>query len=943
MLSKTVDSRARQNAVGKSEMTAPLLKTKLYIPPVRPELVPRPRLIERLNAGLWPSGLGEDDLLQDRFACKLTLVSAPAGFGKTALIAEWLQHLRGGSDQGKVSFAWLSLDEDDNDPVRFFTYLIAAIETVQADVGANAKSLFQSPHSPPLKTALTVLINDLATIPANVVLALDDYHVITQPAIHDALAFLVEHAPPQVRLVIASRADPPLPLARLRTRGQLTELRAADLRFTRDESLTFLNGVMALGLSAENVAALEARTEGWIAGLQLAALSMRGRADMGDFVAAFSGSHRHVIDYLAEEVLAQQPGEIHDFLCQTAILNRLTAPLCDAVTGRDDSDVILRQLEQANLFLIPLDDQREWYRYHRLFADFLRNHLQQDMPDRVRDLHCWAADWYEQHGWVAEAVGHAMEGGEFEWAARLIDQTAEATFGRGEMSTLLHWLKTLPDAIVRSRPRLSVFYAWTLIIAGELDDVEAHLQNAERGMQSDGEDSTVVSKSLLSQIAASRAYLAIFQGDVPRAAEFARRAYEHLSQDDHSFLHSIIAWLMGFTQYFNEGTAAAGQLFSESIELSQVVGNTLIALLSITTSALLQMMQGCLRQAYETLQQGLELLRAEGQLSGMERDRQPFLGTSLIYEGLGEVLREWNHLEDAERYLTQSIELGEQWGNAEALADAYIFLARLKQARGDPQGARDTIRKADQLVREKKVALWTARQIKAHQARLWVAQGNLEGAERWAALQAHAPEPAHTGRLIHFFLRWVEHSTMARLLIARRKFDDALSLIASLLQIAEDGGWMGVAIELLVLQALALHGQHKTVEALDALQRALVLAEPEGYVRTFVDEGAPMLALLREAAARGIATGYVNKLLTASGVSEYEGVGLADQTLIDPLSERELEVLHLIAAGLSNREIAERLVVAVSTVKTHINNIYRKLDVSKRTQAVARARELELL
>ncbi|MCP4543187.1 MAG: tetratricopeptide repeat protein [Chloroflexi bacterium] len=779
----------------------------------------------------------------------------------------------------------------------------------------------------------------------------DDYHVINQPAIHEALAFLVEHLPPQMHLVIASRTDPPLPLARLRTRGQLTELRAADLRFTLDESITFLNEAMVLGLSTENVAALGARTEGWIAGLQLAALSMRGRADVENFIAAFSGSHHHIIDYLAEEVLAQQPNEIHDFLCQTAILDRLTAPLCNVVTGRTNSEAILRQLEQANLFLVPLDDQREWYRYHRLFADFLRGHLRQDMPDQVRDLHCWAADWYEQHGLVAEAVGHALEGGEFEWGARLIDQVAETTFGRGEGTTLLHWLKTLPDEIVHARPKLSLFYAWALIIAGELDGVEAHLQNAERAMQSDGDGSIEVSESLLSQVAASRAYLAIFQGDVPRAAEFARRASEHLSRDDHPFLQSIIAWLMGFTQYFTQDAVTASHYLSESIELSQMVGNTLVALLSTTTSAFLQIMQGRLHQAHETFQRGVELLRADDQLSGAGKEGQTFLGASIICGGLGELLREWNHLEDAERYLKQGIEVGEQWGNAEALADIYIFFAHLKQTMGDHQGARDTINKADQLVKEKKVALWSAHQIQAHQARIWIAQGDLKAAERWAASLTQPPEQKETQekvRMIHFFLRWIKESTLARLRIAQQKFADALCLIVPLLQIAEDGEWMGIVIELLIFQALALQGQGEIAKALNALQRALSLTEPEGYVRIFVDEGVPMMALLQETASRGIATGYVNKLLAAFDVSEYESEGETpppsiNQPLIDPLSERELEVLRLIAIGLSNREIAGRLVVAVSTVKTHINNIYRKLDVSKRTQAVARARELNLL
>jgi LuxR family maltose regulon positive regulatory protein len=924
-------------------MSTPLLKTKLYIPPTRPELVPRPRLIEQLNAGLWQN---------DDFARKLTLVSAPAGFGKTTLITEWLQHLGAAPLQERTSgthrsFAWLSLDDDDNNPAYFFTYLIAAIETVQADAGADARALLQSSQPPPLKAALTVLINSLAAMPTHVVLVLDDYQVVEQQSIHDALTFLLEYLPPQMHLVIASRADPPLPLSRLRTRGQLAELRAADLRFTPDEATAFLNQAMGLDLSPEDVAALEARTEGWIAGLQLAALSMRAKTAerVADFIAAFSGSYRHVIDYLAEEVLAQQSDEIHDFLCQTAILDQLTAPLCDAVTGRNDSDAVLRQLEQANLFLVPLDDQRKWYRYHRLFADFLRNHLHQAMPDQVRDLHCWAADWYEHNGLATEAVGHALEAADFQWAARLIEQVAQTSLMHGAVNTLLSWLKALPDALVRTRPRLGLFYAEALTIAGQLDTVEVLVQDIERNLRTGG--STTDSEDLLAEVSAIRAYLTIQRGDLPRAIELARQASEHLGTDS-VFPRSVVTWLLALIHYFDQDTAAANRAFAETIELGQAAGNVLVTLLSIYTSGYLQAMQGHLRQAREIYCQGLQLPEPDSQHPGAGQSEQPFLAVSLIYQGLGDVLREQNDLENAGRYLTKCIELGEQWGNAEVLADSYIVLARAKQAQGDTRGANEVIGKAEQFVRENQVSPLTVRQIEAHRARLWVAQGNLEAAARWAASQERIYEAEDDdGGQIALFVRGAEQITLARLLIAQRRFEKATRLLEPLLAAEEAAEWSGLVIEILALQALALLGQNRTAEAFTTLNRALSLAEPEGYVRAFVDAGAPMAELLQQAVRRGMSPGYVSKLLAAFGIAGYGRMGTMPPhsptpTLIEPLSERELEVLRLVAEGLSNREIAERLIVAVSTVKTHINHIYRKLGVSKRTQAVARARELDL-
>ena len=926
----------------------PLLATKLYVPASHPNLVSRHRLIQRLDEGLRPG-------------CRLTLVSAPAGFGKTMLVAEWVQRWRAGAHAAQApAFAWLSLDGDDNDPARFFMYLIGALETVDVNVSADAWVLSQSPQSPSHRSTLTALINSLASNPANRVLVLDDYHVIEQRSIHDALLFLVDHLPPQDHLVIVSRTDPPWSLARLRTRGQLDEIRAADLRFTPDEAAAFLNDAMGLNLLADDVAALEARTEGWIAGLQLAALSMRGKSaeHVADFIAVFSGSNRHVIDYLAEEVLAQQPAEIHDFLCQTAILDRLTAPLCDAVTGRGDSDVILKQLEQDNLFLVPLDDHRKWYRYHRLFADFLQSHLQRDMPDRVVDLHCWAAEWYERNGMADQAVNHLLDAGDFEWAARLIQQAAPMALMRGQVTRVLAWLDALPAGLVRSQPQLGIFHAEALTIAGQLDAIETVLHDVEHAMQS--RHSTTDDRDLLGQLAAVRAYQAVVQADFPRANELARQAFEYLPESN-VFVRTMVLWLLGLTQYFNEGVIAATQAFAQSLELSQMAGSTFMTMLSIFTFGYLHVMQGHLRQAKDVFLRGLQLAGVGERQPDVTMGERPPLGVSLVYQGLGEVLREQNDVENADRYLTESVALGEQWGNAETLADSYVCSARTKRALGDMGGAHALFRKAERLSLDNQVSPLTTRQVDAHHARLWVAEGNLEPASRWATSLGQIQEVEDSAsRQIALYIRVVEQSTWARLLIAQREFDEAVAVLASLLQGVEDAGWTGVAIELLALQALALQGQGKTTEALAMVQRTLSQAEPEGYARVFLDEGAPMAELLGLAARNGIAVDYVRELLGAfdrersrsqvtgfrleAGVTvDLKPETLQPETLLEPLSEREIEVLQLIADGLSNREIAERLTIAVGTAKRHVSNIYAKLDVHSRVQAVARAQELRLL
>ena len=909
-------------------MTRPLLETKFYIPPARPQLAPRPLLIQRLTAGL------------DR---KLTLISAPAGFGKTTLLSVW-------ADQCQWPVAWLSLDRDDNNPRQFLTYLIAALERVCPKLGTDARALLQFPQVPSFKAVLTMLINGLVKIETRLVLVLDDYHVIKLQSIHDGLAFLLGHLPPQMHLILSGRVDPPLPLARLRTRGYLHELRGADLRFTLQEAALFLNQVMGLQLSEQDVATLESRTEGWIAGLQLAALSMRGRETnhVADFIAAFSGSHRHVIDYLVEEVLAQQPDRVRTFLCQTAVLDRLTASLCDAVTGYQDSASILRYLEQANMFLVPLDDRREWYRYHLLFADFLRNRLQHEMPDRVHDLHCWAAEWYEKRELFANTIDHVLQAAEFEWAARLLGKIALRALVNDQAHTLLRWLSAFPQQMIDERPQLCIFYAWALIIIGELDDVEKYLGYAEKNFRSEDWHTSAAQerfyRELVGQVTAARAYLAIYKGDWTRSANLAHQAMTLLPRDD-PFLHGVANWLVEFTQFFQTDVSTSDNALARTIELGEASGNVLIALLSIYMSGYFCVFRGDLCAAQRLFERGLRMVE-RSTMEGYVADQDaPPLSVCLVYQGLGNVARERNDLVAAARHLSKCIELAEKWGNAEVLVDSYIFWALTRQAQGDVETANHTMERVERLVQEDKVAPFTARQVRAYRTKLCTLQGDLDAAAQHADVleDTEIQEPID---IVPLLMLAIEKAALARFWLAQGRFQAVIDLLQPLYPAVEDAGWMGVVLEMLAIQALALQGLSRAQMALDVLHRALALAQPQRYVCLFVDLGPKMCALLRQAVSHGVVPDYACTLLAAFEAEQAAvDVSAVSQPvdMVEPLSEREREVLQLIAAGLTNREIAERLFIAVSTVKSHINSLYRKLDVSKRTQAVARAREWRLL
>ena len=930
--------------VGRHVMTTtpadPPLATKLHVPQPPLQLVRRPHLVERL---------------QQAVERPLTLIAAPAGFGKTTLLSTWLEH-------APVSAAWISLERGDDDLTRFWSYVFTALERVHPGSGTSSLALLEVSDLrplPPIETVLTVWINELALLPHEVVLVLDDYHLITTPSIHRSVTYLVDHLPSHLHLVLATRADPPLPLARLRARGYLTEIRAADLRFNAQETAAFLARTLGRELSGEDIAVLEARTEGWIAGLQLAALSMRGREDIPDFLKAFTGSHRYIIDYLVEEVLARQPEPVQAFLLQTAILERLQGSLCEAIIGEHGGEAsgqaMLEQVEQANLFLVPLDDERRWYRYHQLFAEALCHRLQRKHPTLVPELHQRASAWYEQQGLTHDAIHHALAAADFEQAACLIEHTAEPMAQRGEIATLRAWLEALPDALVRSRVELCLWQGWLLALSGQYDAAERLLQDLERRLRPSPIRPLLTAMSRAVQppqldeprslieyagrVAATRAYIAFRRGDTPRTIELALQALEQLQEDQTA--RGLVAWYLGIAYLWSDDLAAGAAALTEAKAISQATGNSYVACMATFELAQTQVRQGHLHQADQNYQQALEWAAARG---------DSFAATGPVYVGRGQLQREWNDLDQASRSLQEGIAQCQQTGNVAILLLGYIALARVKQAQGDAAGADTLIQQIAQLLRLTPFPPLNAAPLTAWHTWLALAQDDLALAVQWVQERQLRVEDELSPP------REIEYQTLARVLIAQHRPDAALPLLARLLDLAERQGRMGNALEHLVLQAVAQQACGDEAGALGALARALSLAEPEGYIRLFVDEGLPMARLLvqlrtRRGSDQPGSTGYRDHLLALLGRAHDENVshsavavpGSGTYSLGEPLSEREPEVLRLIVAGYSNREIADRLVIAVSTVKWYINAIYGKLQVESRTKAIARARELNIV
>src|SRR6266567_4519060 len=903
-----------------------LLATKISVPPARLSMVTRPRLTQQMNAAMRGA---------------LTLIVAPAGWGKTTLLGAW--HTE--ASRGAWPLAWVSLDVSDNDPTRFWTYVIAALNTVHPGVGETSLALLYSSSLPPIEVVLTSLLNALTQLQAEIVLVLDDYHLIEAQPIHVALTYLVEHLPPNVHLVIASRSEPLLPLARLRARGALTELRAANLRFTAEETTAFLTDVMGLPLSAEQVAALLTRTEGWIAGLHLAALSLQGRDDVAGFIATFTGSHRYVVDYLIEEVLLRQPEEVQGFLIQTCILDRLSGPLCDAVRERDDSQARLAQVERSNLFLVSLDEERQWYRYHHLFAEVLRSHLRQTQPSLVPELHRRASRWYEQHKLFDEAVTHALTIPDVEHAARLIEQYAQFTNFPSQFQALLGWLNRLPDALVRTQPSLCLMHAITLMLTHQLEKSSARLQDAERCLQE-----TIPAeqrRTILGQVAAFRSQLARLVGDYERCVPLAHQALELLPETKEMSLTLMLhASALGTAAnaYLVDGdmTPVAERFVETTVASVRALGNLPTTMRSISNLARLQLLQGRLRQAAVTIEQAAQLASEHGGL-------QALINGADYYFVLGDVWREWNRLDRSEQHLVQGMSLIKETASADAemITRGYLALARLQQARWERNQALATLDAFTQVADQRGFASTLLAHRAAVRAQVELAQGNLAAAIQWAETQGLSEVSDLS------YPREQEYLTLVRVCNALGRehpaspfLSQALVLLERLQEDAEAKMRMRSMLEILLLRALALQAQELHTESLTALGRALLLAEPEGYIRLFVDEGPPIVTLLRHAQKHKVVPGYVMTLLEAAG--EPRGAvsdrpALHSNSLVELLTAREREVLQLLIDGASNREIAASLVLSINTVKKHILNLCGKLGVQSRTQAVARARTLNLL
>jgi LuxR family maltose regulon positive regulatory protein len=912
---------------GSAERDA-LLATKLHLPRSRGGFLARPRLLERLTEGT---------------TSELTLVCAPAGFGKTALLADW-------AHRSQQPAAWLSLDEGDNGPGRFWRYAATALDQVRAGLGQQLGGLLNPPPRS-FEAVVTALVNQLSSGPEEIVLVLDDYHLIETPTVHESVGLLLSHLPPQLRLVVASRSDPPLPLARLRARGQLAELRAADLRFTTEEAAAVLHAGLGTDLPEAAVAASAARTEGWAAGLQLAALSLRGHADPAGFVASFTGSHRYVLDYLTQEVLARQPGPLVRFLLETSVLARLSGPLCDAVTGRNDSQRLLEEVERANLFLVPLDEERRWWRYHHLFADLLQARLQQEQPERPPQLHRAAAAWSEEHGLVDQAVRHALAADDAAWAARLVDRHAQALLERGEHATLHRWLAALPPDVVGSQPRLCLAQAITALVDGGIDEAEALVGQAERAVDlAEPPEPTPPGRtpSGLGNVAGTlawlRAELARRRGDADATIRFAQQTLALADADDR-FLGTFGRWNLAIGTLLQGRAADAETTLAELAAELRAAGQGFLAVSTHYMLAQARRAQGRLGAALRSCQQGLELAMPAG------GPALPIAGYAHI--GLAEVLRERGELDVALEHATHGVALCRQLGYGQSVGTGLATLAWVRQALGDQAGALAAIGEAEQAVPDPEVIVDLLLPVAVQRARLLLVHGQFAEAARWARQRGldAADEPGYA--------REREYLVLARVLLAQQEPDQTLGLLARLHELAAAQGRVGSVLEIRALQTLGLAAAGDQQGALEALAEALTLGWQEGYVRVFVDEGAPMAALLRKlavAAAKGhgLATApppapYLERLVGAfqqAGLPVLprpRGGAVVVAGMIEPLSARELEVLGLLAAGETNRGIAEELVVTQETVKSHVAHILGKLGVANRTQAVARARELGLL
>ena len=898
------------------------LTTKLYLPPARQTLVDRPGLLERLKEGLQG---------------KLTLVSAPAGFGKTSLVAAWRK-------QCETPLAWISLDEEDNEPRRFLDYLIGALQMVDGDLGDESAELLHQSATPPLKVVLTSLLNEINAYDKEFVVAFDDYHVITEHDIHEALSFLIEKLAPHAHALIATRSDPPFPLGRLRARGELKELRASDLRFGTTEATAFLNDVMKLELKPHDVMALEERTEGWIAGLQLSALTLQGRENRSEVVKEFAGDNRFVLDYLLEEVLNCQTEQVQDFLLRTSVLTRLNGSLCDALTADHTGHEMLEQLERANLFLIRLDSRGEWFRYHHLFADLLRLKLKQKQPGAIRELQIKASQWCEKNNLAEEAINYALAAQDWDRALNLIEPIAFQIISFGGFERLKLWIEAIPESVFRSRHLVFQFYIPTLLYNEEFDRLEKYLQILEVA------EPEAVRARLMSVVWSSRSLIAAARSQPERAEECSRKAAEFLLPDDLT-QRAVVAQTRVRAASIRGDTQEMEKLLGLALPAYREAGHLIFQVWAQMALGVTRIMQARLREGAEWLQKAQQFAR----------ERLPTRPQTLLYSYtfLCEVYREWNDLETAKSYLNDALTLIRQTGRESYpgyLTESVKSLALMLDLCDDRAQADALIQQALQRVRRYGNEA-VEKQLEALKAFLVLHRGGeMSAVNLWAETCGLSAEDKPV------YLKEFSHLVFARWLIVTGKAKQALPLLNRLLIAAQEGIRQHAAIEILILQARAQHDLSNDIEAIKSLEKALTLAQPESFVRTFVDEGEPMskllLELLKQKGKRWETEKpellrYVVKLKdffgssapvpTARIATTTETEPLPWWYAEDPLSERELEVLQHVAKGLSNQEIADKLFLSAGTVKRHMSNIYEKLDVHSRTQALERARTIKVL
>ncbi len=910
-----------------------LLHTKLFIPRAHPEIIERASLNRKLDEGI---------------DTRLILVTAPAGYGKTTFLSRYIE----GSHR---PVAWISLDARDNELTRFWSYFIAALQTIEASLGKTAQAMLQSPQPPPLENIIVNLLNDIALIPYDFTLCMDDYHEITQTDIHEGIVFIIENLPKQMHLVIAGRSQPPFPLPQLRARRHLLEFNASDLRFSTDEATQFLNQLMKLDLSPDQVTTVEQLTEGWAAGIQLAALSLQGAEDISQQLRSFSGSHRFIFDYLAQEVLNNQPKEVQSFLMKTAILEQLNGELCDYILMDNlkveesiisSSQSILEYLERANLFIVPLDQQRRWYRYHHLFLDFLHTRLGDELdPVEIKELHARASSWFKKNNLMVAAIDHALLSGNYSAAASLINEDVSEIFARSELPNLTSWIQKFPLQTLQSEPRLNIISAWAYLATGHSSDVEYHLEIIENilGTKADGSPESLSlppeTRGALAEICCVRTSLAISQYDLSKVLELSRLTQSYLTEDVRSGLFNEKRDIQAVS-HFNQAIlfeltgeiTKASESFSKTIALNEQ--NMHLIPMAISHLALLQEQQGLLHKAEETYNMAMRIT---------ENHQYPLPLSGMAHIGLGNLLCEQNYLERAQVHLGKGIDLGNIWSHWEALTSGYLGLARVAMANGNYNEANELLDKAVGITRESQ-SPWVTPLFEAYQAMFWARQGELEAAADWSY---------KSGIDLEHPIEYNQEAIaipLARVWIALEKYDQALLLIDKLIKANESRQAWGQVIRLLIFNALATHSLGELDTALTSIERALRLGEPENYQRIFLDEGQTMHAILRVVDERLSGEEnerikkYLHQLLPAFQVEETVSVKdhFPRSTLFEPLSEREIEVIRLLEEGLTNQEIATRLFISLNTVKAHLKSIYSKLGVTNRVQAVAKGREIGL-